>query len=102
MVRSAPKWLAPSSETVIDKQRFNPVQQAESFESVYRQLEEVVRRLDDGGLTLDESIVLYEQGMTLAKSCQSLLDQAELRITRLQDEFATSLNDADGDEGEAD
>ena len=67
------------------------MQQAESFESVYRQLEEVVRRLDDGGLTLDESIALYEQGMTLAKTCQSLLDQAELRITRLQDDFAASF-----------
>jgi exodeoxyribonuclease VII small subunit len=78
------------------------VQQAESFESVYRQLEEVVRRLDDGGLTLDESIVLYEQGMSLAKMCQSLLDQAELRITRLQEEFAASLADADDDEVEAD
>lgn len=78
------------------------MQQAETFESVYRQLEEVVRRLDDGGLTLDESIVLYEQGMTLAKTCQSLLDQAELRITRLQDDFASSLAGADEDEDEAD
>jgi exodeoxyribonuclease VII small subunit len=76
------------------------VQQAESFETVYRQLEEVVRRLDDGGLTLDESIFLYEQGMALAKTCQSLLDQAELRITRLQEDFAASFAGTDDDEAE--
>jgi exodeoxyribonuclease VII small subunit len=96
--------LARRSATDIDRLRFNPVQQPESFESVYKQLEEVVRRLDEGGLTLDESIALYEQGMTLAKNCQTLLDQAELRVTHLQDLFAASLSgdvDADDEEDEA-
>jgi exodeoxyribonuclease VII small subunit len=60
---------------------------SESFESVYRELEEVVRRLDEGGLTLDESIGLYEQGMMLAQRCQGLLESAELRVTRLQELF---------------
>jgi exodeoxyribonuclease VII small subunit len=78
------------------------VQQTESFESVYKQLEEVVRRLDEGGLTLDESIALYEQGMALARTCQVLLDQAELRVTQLQDLFAGPLSDEqDGEDDEA-
>ena len=74
------------------------MQQPESFEAVYKRLEETVRRLEEGGLTLDESIALYEEGMTLAKSCQSLLDQAELRITNLQDLFAGALADPDDEE----
>ena len=74
------------------------MQQQESFEAVYKRLEETVRRLEEGGLTLDESIALYEEGMTLAKSCQSLLDQAELRVTNLQDLFAGALTDPDDEE----
>jgi exodeoxyribonuclease VII small subunit len=70
----------------------------ESFESVYKQLEEVVRQLDEGGLTLDESIGLYEQGMMLAQRCQSLLETAELRVTRLQELFVGSARPADEDD----
>lgn len=78
------------------------MQQTESFESVYQRLEEVVRRLDEGGLTLDESISLYEEGMNLAKHCQTLLDQAELRVTRLQDLFVEPSSETNGDEAEED
>ncbi|MBI2760105.1 MAG: exodeoxyribonuclease VII small subunit [Chloroflexi bacterium] len=71
----------------------------ETFESVYRELEETVRRLDAGGQTLDESIALYENGMRLAKRCQELLDAAELRIVTLQQLFATGgRQDIDDDE----
>jgi exodeoxyribonuclease VII small subunit len=59
----------------------------ESFEQVYSRLEETVRRLEEGGLPLDESIALFEQGMRLAGRCKELLDGAELRVTTLVDEF---------------
>jgi exodeoxyribonuclease VII small subunit len=62
----------------------------ETFESVYRELEETVRLLDAGGQTLDESIALYETGMRLARRCQELLDAAELRIVNLQQLFASN------------
>ncbi len=62
----------------------------DSFEAVYKRLEETVRRLEEGGLTLDESIALYEEGMQLARSCQVLLDQAELKVTNLQDLFSVA------------
>jgi exodeoxyribonuclease VII small subunit len=64
------------------------MQQPPTFEDVYKQLEESVRRLEEGGLTLDESIALYEQGMTLAEQCRGLLDRAELRVVELQQMFA--------------
>ena len=66
------------------------MEHTDSFEAVYKRLEETVRRLEEGGLTLDESIALYEQGMDLARTCQTLLDRAELRITNLQDLFAAT------------
>lgn len=55
----------------------------ETFEDLYRELEETVRRLDAGGQTLEEAIALYERGMHLVKRCQELLDAAELRIATL-------------------
>jgi exodeoxyribonuclease VII small subunit len=60
----------------------------EGFEALYRRLEETVARLEEGGLTLEESLALYEEGMKLAQGCQELLQQAELKITKLREEFA--------------
>ena len=61
--------------------------EAVSFEDLYRRLEETVEKLEKGGLPLEESIALYEEGMQLAKRCQEILDKAELRITKLRDSF---------------
>jgi len=64
----------------------------EGFEALYRQLEETVSRLEEGGLTLEESLAAYEVGMKLASRCQELLQQAELKVTKLQESFANGLN----------
>jgi exodeoxyribonuclease VII small subunit len=60
----------------------------EPFEDLYRRLEETVEKLEKGGLSLEQSIALYEEGMELAKRCQAILDGAELRITKLRESFA--------------
>ena len=65
-----------------------------SFEKAFRRLEETVAKLEEGGLPLEQALALYEEGMRLAQSCQELLDQAELRITRLQEAFAAYREDA--------
>ncbi len=64
----------------------------EGFEALYKQLEEHVGKLEQGNLSLEESLALYEEGMTLARRCQELLQNAELRITRLQSEFNEGLS----------
>ncbi|MDP3766458.1 MAG: exodeoxyribonuclease VII small subunit, partial [Dehalococcoidia bacterium] len=51
-----------------------------------------------GGLSLEESIRLYEEGMELAKRCQGILDKAELRITTLRESFAQGPATAAGPE----
>jgi exodeoxyribonuclease VII small subunit len=66
----------------------------ESFEEAFRRLEDAVARLEEGGLPLEEGLALYEEGMRLAQGCQELLDQAELRITRLQEAFAAYREEA--------
>ena len=64
----------------------------EGFEVIYRRLEAAVTKLEAGGLTLEQSLALYEEGMKLARRCQELLRSAELRITRLQESFANGLS----------
>jgi exodeoxyribonuclease VII small subunit len=62
-----------------------PPKSRPSFEDFYRQLEEKVVLLEQGGLSLDDSLSTFEEAMSLAQRCQQLLDRAELRITRLRD-----------------
>ena len=57
------------------------------FEDLYTKLEEAVEKLEKGGLSLEQSIALYEEGMQLAKQCQGILDSAEQRITKLRESF---------------
>ena len=57
-----------------------------TFEEAFEQLEETVRRLEKGGLPLDEAMTLYERGQHLAALCASRLDEAELKISQLNPE----------------
>ncbi len=54
-----------------------------TFEEAFAELEEVVRKLEAGGLTLEESLALYERGQVLAAYCNQQLDQAELKVSQL-------------------
>ncbi len=54
-----------------------------SFEALYRELEDTVRRLEAGDLSLDESLALYARATTLAEQCNVLLDRAELRVRQV-------------------
>jgi len=54
-----------------------------SFEAAFAELEETVRKLEAGDLTLEESLALFERGQTLAAHCQKQLDGAELKVQQL-------------------
>ncbi len=54
-----------------------------TFEQAFTRLEETVRRLEAGNLSLEESIALFEEGMRLAQVCGARLDAAELRVNQL-------------------
>jgi exodeoxyribonuclease VII small subunit len=64
-----------------------------AFEEVFNQLAETVARLEQGGLPLETSIGLYEQGVELAATCRSMLERAELRLSRLDDEIGVQPDD---------
>jgi exodeoxyribonuclease VII small subunit len=56
-----------------------------TFEQAFQKLQETVAALEQGGLPLEQVTSLYEEGMSLVRQCNGLLDGAELKITQLQD-----------------
>ncbi|HEU0193415.1 MAG TPA: exodeoxyribonuclease VII small subunit [Gaiellales bacterium] len=54
-----------------------------TFEQARDELEQIVRRLEDGNTTLDEAIGLWERGEQLHALCRAQLDQAEARVAEL-------------------
>jgi len=53
---------------------------APSYEAARDELADVVRQLEQGGATLEQSLALWERGEALAKVCQSWLDGARARL----------------------
>jgi exodeoxyribonuclease VII small subunit len=53
----------------------------QTYEQARDELADVVRRLEAGGLTLEESLALWERGEQLAELCQHWLDRARERLT---------------------
>jgi exodeoxyribonuclease VII small subunit len=54
-----------------------------SFEEAVKRLDETVKRLEKGESTLADSLLLFSQGVELAARCNKLLDEAELKISKL-------------------
>lgn len=54
------------------------------FESSLAELESLVKTMEEGKMTLEESLAAYERGITLTKHCQSVLEDAKRRITEIQ------------------
>lgn len=56
------------------------------FEKSLKRLEEITQKLDKGNLTLDEMIKLYTEGTELAGACSKALEDAQLKISKLNEE----------------
>ena len=69
----------------------------QTYEQARDELADVVRRLEGGGLSLEESLALSERGETLATTCQRWLDGARSRIDAV---LATETGSDDADEDE--
>lgn len=55
-----------------------------SYEAAYEELTGLINQLESGDLALEDALALYERGRALAARCQRLLDEAELRLQRLE------------------
>ncbi|GAA0778126.1 exodeoxyribonuclease VII small subunit [Roseibium denhamense] len=55
-----------------------------SFEDALKQLETIVRELEQGNVPLERSIEMYERGDALRKHCDTLLKSAEAKVEKIQ------------------
>lgn len=55
----------------------------QTFESAMKQLERIVRELEDGDLPLEKAMKKFEQGIKLSGFCSDKLDETEKKITLL-------------------
>lgn len=53
------------------------------FEDYLKKLEKIVQQLEEGELTLDESVKLYKEGMSISKICLEKLNKAKQKIEQL-------------------
>ena len=52
----------------------------QSFESNMQRLEQIVRAMERGDVALEESLKLFQEGTELVRSCNELLDKAQLQV----------------------
>jgi exodeoxyribonuclease VII small subunit len=69
------------------------------FETAMRELEELVERLEQGELPLEESLKAFERGVMLTRSCQTALKEAEQKVEILLKKSGESaVQEFDADE----
>lgn len=54
-----------------------------SFEELITRLEEIVNMLDEGNLPLEKSLELFEEGISLARRCSSILNDARGKLEKM-------------------
>ena len=57
--------------------------QNKTFEESMARLEQIVRAMERGDVALEESLKLFQEGTELVRSCQKLLDDAQLQVKQL-------------------
>lgn len=57
--------------------------QNKTFEESMARLEQIVRAMERGDVALEESLKLFQEGTELVRSCQKLLEDAQLRVKKI-------------------
>lgn len=68
-----------------------------SFETTLGELEQIVMRLENGDLPLEDSLELFEKGIKLSRECRQRLAKAERRIEILMKDANAELTVAEID-----
>lgn len=54
-----------------------------TFEENMQRLEQIVRAMERGDIALEESLKMFQEGTALVRSCEKLLDEAELQVKKI-------------------
>jgi exodeoxyribonuclease VII small subunit len=63
-----------------------PAVSTRTFEQALAELEQRVRKIDSGELSLEEALLQFEEGVAIVQECHEKLDSAERRILELSEE----------------
>ena len=66
---------------------------APSFEEALEELETIVERMEDGSLSLDQSLAAYQRGAQLVKICETALERAKEQVRVLDGELLRPLSE---------
>lgn len=53
------------------------------FETALQELEEIVKKLEDGKSSLKDAVALYERGILLKKRCDKILEEVQLKLNKI-------------------
>lgn len=53
------------------------------FETALQELEEIVKKLEDGKSSLKDAVALYERGILLKKHCDKILEEVQLKLNKI-------------------
>lgn len=80
----------PKKNTLPD----NSSEQSLSFEQAMTELEQLVAKMENGELTLEQSLQAYERGALLVKNCQQSLAKVEAQVKVLEGDLLKSFEDS--------
>lgn len=76
-----------------DRENQSTEKEAPDFEASLEQLEALVHAMEDGDLSLEQSLEAFEKGIRLTRTCQQALQQAEQKVHYLLGEEDEPCND---------
>ncbi|HEU5138575.1 MAG TPA: exodeoxyribonuclease VII small subunit [Bacillales bacterium] len=68
------------------EERESKEQEEKSFETAMEEMEKIVGRLEEGDVPLEEAIQLFQEGMTLSKTCHQKLQRVEEKMDQIMQE----------------
>jgi exodeoxyribonuclease VII small subunit len=70
---------------MVEKKENNDISKL-PFEQAIKKLTDIVSKIEDGQISLEQSLTQYEQGMELIKHCRNILQKAEKKIEQISQE----------------
>lgn len=83
--------MSPSKKTTVPDIASD---QIPSFEQAMTELEQLVAKMENGELTLEQSLQAYERGALLVKNCQQALAKVEAQVKVLEGDLLKSFDDS--------
>jgi exodeoxyribonuclease VII small subunit len=71
----------------------NDMKENFSFEQALKRLEEIVEILEAGNISLEESIKIYQEGISLSKLCAGMLEEAEGKVMAIMNRSGEQMEE---------